>query len=111
MKVSMILSLLGLLASTSIATPSHSEKKDVNIFLYELALDHAGMTAGPVLRPGTYIITSLALPPEFVIGRGIEDRSLNPKKIKTVPTWDRNSQIKVIPPLAHILLLPHTNIL
>ena len=102
MKALTILSLLGLLSSTSIAAPSHSEKKDVNIFLHEPASDHVEMNLGPILRRGIYTITSPALAPGLAIGRGPpEDRSLGPKKIKTVPIWEGLSQTKVILNLEH----------
>jgi hypothetical protein len=110
MKAFTILSLLGLLSSITIAAPSHFGKKDVNIFLHESGSDYAETASFPDLKRGTYIITSPGLPPGFTIGRGIEDRSLNPKKIKTVRTWDDRAQIKVIPTLNIFLLTPQTNI-
>jgi len=96
MKASTILSLLGLL-STSIAAPSHSGKKDVNIFLHEPASDHVETSIVPRLWPGYYIISSPALDRDFVIGRGLfEDHSLKPKEVKTVSRWDDRGQSKVI---------------
>ena len=98
MKVSTILSLLGLL-STSIAAPSHSEKRDVNIFLHEPESAHVEANIpGPPFPEGTYIISSLALDQDdFAIGRALaEDKSLSPKKIITVPRDDNNPQQQVI---------------
>jgi hypothetical protein len=97
MKAFIILSLLGLLSSTTIAAPSHSGKKDVNVFLHQPASDHVQMDLGPSLRRGVYTITSPALFREFAIGRGAEDFSLQPKQIKTVATWEPTSQTNVIP--------------
>jgi hypothetical protein len=101
MKAFTILSLLGLLSSTTIAAPSHSEKKDVNVFLHKPASDHVQMNLGPSLRRGVYTITSPALFREFAIGRGPEDFSFQRKEIKTVATWDPTSQTKVIPHFVH----------
>jgi hypothetical protein len=111
MKISTILSLLGLL-STSIAAPSHSEERDVNIVLHGPASDHVETTMGGPLSSGVYFISSPALEERgFVLGRGIrEDRSLLPKPIKTVSRGDAG-QIFVFRTSYLLFLISRTNIL
>ena len=97
MKAFSLFSLLGLLATTSVAAPSYSEKKDGNIFLYDPTPEHV-VSAGPGaqghLIPGDYLITSPSIRENnLYIGRSYrEDLSLNPKRVGVV---DSSANVKV----------------
>jgi len=105
MKSSAILSCLGLLASTAFTAPSHQGAKDTFYLHEQRPTDLAPISLGTItsgdLNDGIYTITSPALDNGFVVGRGLEDLSLLPKRIKTVNLKDPRTQVQVIRSLDH----------
>jgi len=90
MKAPAILALIGLLSSAVLAAPSQVFIKDDSVALHEEKFNSsAKATVGGKISEGIYYISSPIWGdnPDFLIGRGLEDRSLLPKYIKTV---DRN---------------------
>lgn len=98
MKSITVLSFLGLLASTAFTAPSHPEEKDATLYLHEQSpaspapIDLGTVVSGDDLSNGVYIITSPVLDDGWVIGRGLEDLSLLPKRIKTISLQDPRTQ-------------------